>query len=311
MAVVTTTTTTEKSEGNPQMSLAMLVFGGVGVLLGLIALIYAAVGANLAFEGSGVIDKQAACVATFSTYSDNTSISYNDGSCGTRQPVPYHTWKLPTSTMCGLNQSFVGCSANGYKVAFAGASEIGLSCTVAAAIFCMVASVPILLNGVFGILNKQSPATITAGVGIGLAVPSVCAITICAVIMIIMSAIASIVNDYSNFANKLLDAFDTGLCSPECEISKDATLGMISHLQTYFEVLRNINVTMIILMLIEAIAACISCCTWKKQINTVTVSQPVPGNAVAPVQVQMAQVVDQPVVAVVYDPSVPKTEAAL
>lgn len=134
-----------------------------------------------------------------------------------------------------------------------------------------------------------------------------------------VSAIASIVNDYSNFANKLISAFDSGLCSPECEISKDATLGMISHLQTYFEVLRNINVTMIILMLIEAIAACISCCTWKKQINTVTVSQPVPVNAVAPVQVQMAQPVvvkteapaTQPVVAVVYNPEVPKTEAAL
>jgi len=302
MLQTTAVTTEGESKGNPGISLAMLIFGGIGLVLGLIALLYSAFGASLAFEGSGLVDIQAKCAATFPTYSDGNLHSYNDGSCGTRSVKRYNGVNA-TAEMCSFNQSFIGCSADEYKNIFALSTEFGLSCTVAAAIFCLIASVPVLLNGVFGLLNKQSPATVTAGVGIGLAIPSCCAITVCTVILIVVSALLAVLNDFSVELEAIIAEHGTGLCSPECEKSRTATLGTIKHLLTYFDVLRNINVAMIFLMFIEAIIAGVSCCTWKKTYTTVHTQQHVtPGQA--PV------VKSEAPVATVIDPTVQKTEVA-
>jgi len=311
--VTTTTTKTESSESTQLISIAMLVFGGFGLVLGLAAIIYAGVGANLAFEASGVAELQAKCVETFSGAKNDKYISYNGGQCGAAEKVPNSPLQA-TTTMCGSNQTAIGCSFDSNKKAYAFATEIGLSCTVAAGIFCILGSVPVVFNGVFGLLNKHSPATIFAGVGIGLAIPSCCGITICTGILAYIAVIVRAVKAIGTYLIAVSDALDDGVCTEACKKSKDATFGLVNHIMVYFEVLRNIAAAMIFFMLIEAIMACISCATWKKTTTQTRKTQPLPTTAPGVTVVQPSVVPAEPYVGVpvvVVDPSAPKTEAQL
>jgi len=222
--------------------------------------------------------------------------------------------------MCASNQSDIGCSFADNKKAYAFATEFGLSCTVAAGIFCILGSVPVIFNGVFGLLNKHSPATIFAGVGIGLAIPSCCGITICAGILAYIAVIVKAVKAIGSYIHAVTDALDDGVCTPECKKAKEATFGLVGHVLVYFEALRNIAIAMIFFMLIEAIMACISCATWKKTTTQTRKTQPMPATApaVAGTVVQPTVVpaepnvkAEAPVTEVVVEPSALKTEPPL
>lgn len=309
-----------EAKGNCCVSGTLIVLGALGIIMALFSMIYAASGLTLAFEGAGVQALQEACAATFNSNSGphNGFVSYNKGECpgATYEPAPGNTgWvDLGSSiasgdadgaadalaslvtygydhySMCGVDQKSLGCSYEFNKAALLEATEFCVGAAIAGAIFVIIASIPIMLNGVFGIKNKEVGAKVSGSVGVGLSIPSVLGAGICTIVLLVGVGLA-------HLAKAFLDTLKIGKeaaliigggwsspCSDECEASLDATLDMGNHLVGYTSALTWLMVIMILLVLLESIFACVSCCFWKKK------------TTVAPAAAQPA-VVQQPVVA--------------
>merc|ERR1711939_793318 len=245
-----------------------------------------------------------ACAATFNSANGEVSgfTSYNDGECpGTTKEYPpgysdpSSAWddaiagvlagdadavgdavsSAATShydhySICGVDQKSLGCSYHENKAGLLEATDFCVGATIAGSIFVIVASIPIMLNGVFGIKNKEVGAKVSGSVGVGLSIPSVLGAGICTIVLLVGVGVAHLAK---GFLDLLKAGKDTAValgggwnspCTPECEDSLDATLEMGNHLVGYTTAFTYLMVFMILLVLIESIFACVSCCFWKK-----------------------------------------------
>lgn len=306
MATTVTSSTTTVSEGgaakgNKPVSIVLMIFGAVGILLGAVAIIYSAVGANIALEASGLEALQDACAATFSTATENGYVSYDDGSCsfasgsfpipslpGT-SPAPPAGGGISTSLMCGASQLEAGCSYAAHKLGFQVASALGMGATIAGSFFVIIASIPVLTNGIYGFLSMEAAARVSGGFGVGCAIPGVIGASICSIVLLVAAGIGKV---WAGTVEALADLRTNGeICTTECRASLDATAQLGGYIADYYQALTIMMVIMIFVALIESIVACVSCCFWKKQVTVVTTN-------VTCAPVVAAPMVAQPVVAV-------------
>lgn len=281
MATVQTTVATVKTtaKGNKCLSITLIVFGSVGLLTSIVAIIYSAVGANMALEASNVKNLQKACADTFSTAIGLGGIkSYDSGVCTTGITQT----KAPlggTFDMCGESQKSAGCSYSTHETAFKVASGLGTAATIAGSFFVIMASIPILLNGIFGFLNNETAAKTSGGFGVGCSVPGVIGAAICVGVTLFATAAAKffaagvqILRDYKP---------NSPVCTPECKEALDATATLGDHIINYYSTLTVMLVIMILVTFTESIMACVSCCFWKKKTEVqVAVVAPAPAPVV-------------------------------
>merc|ERR1711981_860640 len=221
-----------------------------------------ATGLSIALEGTGVEALQADCKATFADNGGDTGRCDDDWDAWEDESV-YNT------PMCGLQQNLMGCSYKHYKNGFEVAQAVGLAATIAGSFFVIVASIPVLINGVYGFLNKEVAAKVSGGFGVGCSVPGVLGAGICTIVLLIGIGGATIADGVIKLEYLGYDPENTP-CTDACQTSIEATKELGQHLIGYYSVLTWLMLIMVILALIESILACVSCCFWKKQAVVVT-----------------------------------------
>lgn len=285
---MTTTTVISggESKGNKPVSIMLMVFGTLGIVFAIISIIYSGTGLNIALEGSGVEALQQACLATY----DAVGVE-NSQRCGmdVAERGLHDVEYLGGERMCGLKQEIPGCSYDDHKAGFQVATAIGLGATIAGSFFVIIASIPVLINGVYGFKNKEVAAKVSGGFGVGCSIPGVLGASICTIVCLIGIGGATIAD---TFIRDEYSDLDLALqpCNNECQLSIEATKELGNHIIGYYEVLTLLMFIMVILALIESILACVSCCFWKKQALIVTTTV-APAVVAAPVVAQPAPVV--------------------
>merc|ERR1719197_2141611 len=99
-----TTTVTETggaAKGGKGGSIALIVLGSLGLLLALVGIIYSAVGANLALEGSGVEGLQKKCLDSINKIGKYECTNAVTDSIKTAFAKAA---KTPPATLCGLKK---------------------------------------------------------------------------------------------------------------------------------------------------------------------------------------------------------------
>jgi len=280
MATTTTIVSGGESKGNKPVSIMLIVFGALGLIFAIVSIIYSGVGANLALEGSGVEALQATCMTSWD------AISFSDGGrCemdDTELAANNALWGLPDEQMmCNLKPEVSACNYDHHKAGFQVATGIGLAATIAGAFFVIIASIPVLINGVFGFQNKEVAAKVSGGFGVGCSVPGVIGAGICTIVLLIGVGGATIADGIIRLEYNNVDYLNEP-CTSACETSIKATMELGQHLIDYYGALTWLMLIMVILALIESILACVSCCFWKKQAVVVTTTV-TPGVVAAPV----------------------------
>merc|ERR1711981_1136531 len=239
-----------------------------------------ATGLSIALEGTGVEALQADCKATFADNGGDTGRCDDDWDAWEDESV-YNT------PMCGLQQNLMGCSYKHYKNGFEVAQAVGLAATIAGSFFVIVASIPVLCNGVYGLANKEVAARVSGGFGVGCSIPGVLGAGICTIVLLIGTAVVNAVSHVIKDANTAETSTTTTTtapraanyagpwCTDECRAAVDGTRDLGEHLTGYYSTLTLLMLIMVILVFIESIFACVSCCFWKRKAAIVVVQAPV------------------------------------
>jgi len=274
-----------ESKGNKPVSIILIVLGGLGILVGIISIIYSATGLSIALEGTGVEALQDQCRATFE---DNGGDS---GRCDDS-----FDWEDEDQandvTMCGLQQNLLGCSYKHYKTLFEVSQAVGLGSTIAGSFFVIVASIPVLTNGIYGLLNKEVAARVSGGFGVGCSIPGVLGAGICTIVLLVGTAVVNAIDHVvsSAYTTTTTTTAPFGItiqptvaggpfCTPECQDALDGTKDLGQHLTGYYGTLTLFMLIMVILVFVESIFACISCCFWKRKAAVIVVQAPVVATA--------------------------------
>jgi len=181
------------------------------------------------------------------------------------------------------------------KKAFEIASALGMAATIAGSFFLVVASIPVLMNGIFGIQQNETLAKCSGGFGVGCSIPGVLGAGICTIVLLTAAAISNAFSEGFKAYAKAAGTFGkitAQSCTKECQDSVTATSKLGEHLVNYYNFLTILMLMCTILCLVESIVACISCCFWKKRVTIITTTA-APGVVAAPVVAQPVAVVEQ------------------
>merc|ERR1712232_974678 len=113
-----TTTVTETggaAKGGKGVSIALIVLGALGLLLALIGIIYSAVGANLALEGSGVEGLQKKCLDSINKIPGSGKYECTNAVTDSIKTAFAKASKTTPATLCGLKKHDVACSFKDHK----------------------------------------------------------------------------------------------------------------------------------------------------------------------------------------------------
>jgi hypothetical protein len=245
----------------------LIIFGALGLIFAIVSIIYSGVGANLALEGSGVEALQTTCKDSWDaiSFSDDGRCEMDDAELSIHQISGLSQEEL----MCNLKPEVSACNYDRHKAGFQVATGIGLAATIAGSFFVILASIPVLINGIFGFQNKEVAAKVSGGFGVGCSVPGVIGAGICTIVLLIGVGGATIADALIRTEYNNVD-YDNEPCTSACETSIKATMDLGQHLIDYYGALTWLMLIMVILALIESILACVSCCFWKKQAVVVT-----------------------------------------
>jgi len=332
--------TQEKKQANKGLSLALIVLGALGIVLGVVAIIYSVHGINVAFEATDLEAIQSKCQKTFATEtapgwksvdtrecldekftctaknggwgatckaeqycSDGgtscTDCPFDDFLYATNGGDPSHdnryVGECPKTTeardaknpqscysrcygklrddydakkpkvrlgtyMCGHHQFLLGCSYSTYKALFGFASLAGIWATSIGSIFVIIASIPILANGLFGFFNNEILARVSGGFGVACSVIGFCGAFSCMIATVIASFISKAISD----TLKELIAGANGVpCSSACKESRTATAELGEHVVAYYTVITVLAVILMLIAIVDIVIASVSCCYWK------------------------------------------------
>lgn len=286
----TTVVSGGESKGNKPVSIILIILGALGILLGIFSIIYAATGLSIALEGTGVEALQASCKDSFAANGGDT------GRCDADADIS-NALSDSHIRMCGLQQEDVGCSYSAFKGGFELAQGVGLGATIAGSFFVIIASIPVLANGVHGFMGNEVAAKVSGGFGVGCSIPGLLGAGICTIVLLIGTLAGHVANALIKDHHYVESTTTTpaavwggqeqieNYCSDACRESIDATSDLGVHIIGYYETLSLLMFILVILAFVESIFACISCCFWKKQSITVITTAPVvaPVAVVAPV----------------------------
>merc|ERR1712124_32517 len=132
---------------------------------------------------------------------------------------PLNDWEK----MCNLRPEVSACYYERHKDGFEVAAGIGLAATIAGSFFVIIASIPVLINGIFGFQNKEVAAKVSGGFGVGCSVPGVIGAGICTIVLLIGVGGATITDAAIRHDYHDVDYSDEP-CSSACEQSIKGTM---------------------------------------------------------------------------------------
>lgn len=313
------------------ISIIQLVFGGIGIVLGIVAIIYSVYGYNAAVQ---IVDVEGAlekCRQSFSTATSPGWMSIDAGECNPRnftcpsglvchtgqycaaghhvcQQCPYYNhfgysspsnkydvdrwvgaciWDNSTANsgpfscyarchqttriqaaakniridtvMCAKSQKDLGCPYK-YSTSFNG---WGAAAAVVGSVFVMVASAPMLANGLFGLYKKESLARCSGGTAVVFSALG----TFGALVSGIVVVFVSYAFKTSDVPDKPVYEHDNVgyLCSEECKRAMDAIALNTAQIYFYFVALSTFVVMMFIISIVDIAITSTSCCLWKNE----------------------------------------------
>lgn len=156
--------------------------------------------------------------------------------------------------VCGVSQFDAGCSSDylRHRLYWHGAS--GAIAATVSSVFVLVTSIPVMINGIFGLVKKDLTSKISGGIALGFAGCTCCATFICMISTLTSMGIAD------DIADSLNEAYSEEAlpCTSECKASVEARQVLDEEVKDYFGVLTGMCVTLLFLSLAEIIVAAFS-----------------------------------------------------
>lgn len=164
--------------------------------------------------------------------------------------------------VCGVSQWDAGCSSEFFQNRLFWHTTGGAITATVSAIFILVTSIPVLLNGIFGIMRKDVASKISGSVSLGFAACSCCATFCCMISSLSYMTVAE------SIADSLTEAYTitASPCTPECKASVEARQEIDQGVKDYFNALTALNVALLFFAGIETLLAGFSFSLFKRRV---------------------------------------------
>jgi len=168
--------------------------------------------------------------------------------------------------VCGMPQVTAGCSLDAVEIQLTVARVLAIPGAVTGTIIgigAMIVAIPVLLNGILGLINNETGARISGGFAIGCSVVGCCKGTSCLIAMVVFASFAKQIKGATDVLKDLAKTQEP--CTDACYNSLHAQAETVSHIANYYLAMAILCGIILALQVLNLIMASVSCCLWKKK----------------------------------------------